>query len=417
MIERKDQEARDRSAIRNYPAVLRRYARLLELTSDLVSTHDLRSLLSHIVDAAVELTNSEAASLLLYDPKARQLHFEAATGELGQALGRSMVPTQHSIAGWVFTQRQPLVVEDPMSDPRFYREVDLVTSFQTRSILGVPLLYKDSVLGVIEAVNKKQGRYADEDVRILQTLAAQSAIAIENTRLFQQSDLVAEMVHEFRAPLASLTAAAHLLGRPDLPADQRQRIGRTLYAEVQRLNEMATDFLDLARLESGRVRFVREPVHLGGLVGETLELVRLQAESEGVRLITEVDPSLAPVQGDRNLLKQLLLNLLTNAIKYNHRDGHVMVRLARNAEAITLAVQNTGRGIPADSLPHIFERFYRVPEQEGQTGGTGLGLVIAKRIVETHRGQMEVQSDSASGTTFTVTLPNSLSPGDTRPVR
>ncbi|MGH2628808.1 MAG: ATP-binding protein [Anaerolineales bacterium] len=416
MPERKDQADRDRSAIRNYPLLLRRYGRLLEIISDVVSTHDLESLLRHIVDAAVELTQCEAASLLLHDPKTRHLYFEAATGDIVEQLGRAAVPAENSIAGWVFTHREPLLVNDALGDPRFFREVDLLTEFRTRSVLGVPLLHKGTPLGVIEAVNKKEGGFAEDDVRILQTLAAQSAIAIENSRLFQQNDLISEMVHELRTPLASLTAATHLLQRPDLPGDQRQNLARTIYGEVRRLNEMATDFLDLARLESGRVRFVREPVHLGGLVGEVLELVRLQAETEDVLLISDLDSTLAPVPGDRNRLKQVLLNLLTNAIKYNQRGGKVFIRLARRDDRIELAVQDTGRGIPSESLPHIFERFYRVPEREGRGAGTGLGLAIAKRIVENHQGDIRVESTAGQGSTFTISLPRSpLSTGDTRP--
>lgn len=411
----KDQTARDRSAIRNYPLLLRRYARLLEIISELVSTHDIDSLLRHVVDAAVELTQCEAASLLLYDPKTQHLYFEAATGGMVTDLGRAAVPAENSIAGWVFTHRAPLLVDDAMADPRFFREVDLITAFRTRSVLGVPLLYKEDPLGVIEAVNKKEGAFAEEDVRILQTLAAQSAIAIENSRLFQQNDLIAEMVHELRTPLSALTAATHLLQRSDLPGDQRQSLAGTIYGEVRRLNEMTTDFLELARLESGRVRFVREPVHLGGLVGEVLELVRIQAEAEGVQILSELDTSLVPVPGDRNRLKQLLLNLLTNAIKYNQRGGKVFIRLARVDDRVELAVQDTGRGIPRESLPHIFERFYRVPEREGRVGGTGLGLAIAKRIVESHQGELRVESETGRGSTFTVSLPRVASGPETRP--
>lgn len=416
MPSRRAQADRDRSAIRNYPLLLRRYGRLLEIISDVVSTHDLESLLHHIVDAAVELTQCEAASLLLHDPKTRHLYFEAATGDTVEQLGRAAVPAENSIAGWVFTHREPLLVNDALGDPRFFRDVDLLTEFRTRSVLGVPLLHKGMPFGVIEAVNKKEGGFAEDDVRILQTLAAQSAIAIENSRLFQQNDLIAEMVHEFRTPLAALTAATHLLQRSDIPGDQRQNLARTIYGEVRRLNEMATDFLELARLESGRVRFVREPVHLGGLVGEVLELVRLQAETEDVVLVSDLDSTLAPVPGDRNRLKQVLLNLLTNAIKYNQRGGRVFIRLARRDDRIELAVEDTGRGIPAESLPHIFERFYRVPEREGRGVGTGLGLAIAKRIIENHQGEVRVESAVGQGSTFTVSLPRSPLPtGDTRP--
>lgn len=405
----------DTSAIRNYPRLLRRYARLLEVTSDLASTLDLDVLLQHIVQAAQELTESEAASLLLYDPHTRQLYFEAASNVERSGLGHQAVPVDSSIAGWVFTHRQPLLIEDALNDPRLFREVDTLTRFETRSVLGVPLRTKDKTLGVIEAVNKRAGVFEEEDTRLLETLAAQAAIAIENSRLFKQSDLIAEMVHELRTPLNALSAASHLLQRPNLPDEQRSRLGRTVNEEVLRLNGMATDFLEFARLESGRSRLVREPVDLAGLVLETLEVIRPQADAEGMHLETQIDRNLTPLQGDRNRLKQLLLNLLTNAIKYNRPGGSVRIRLARERDEFVLSVSDNGRGIPPESLPHVFERFFRVPDQEGRSSGTGLGLAIAKRIAESHRGTIQVDSVLDTGSTFTVRLPANPMP-DTRPL-
>jgi signal transduction histidine kinase len=409
---------RDQSAIRNYPQLLRRYARLLEVTHILASTFDLNTLLGHVVEAAQELTDCEATSLLLYDPKTRHLHFEAATNVLLEGLDRIVVPTDNSIAGWVFIHGEPLNVQEALSDARFFREVDVLTHFQTRSVLGVPLRTKEKTIGVLEAVNKREGVFGEEDVRLLQALGAQAAIAIENSRLFQQSDLVSEMVHELRTPLSALTAAAHLLRRPDLPSDQRHKLSETVYGEVVRLNEMATDFLELARLESGRGKFVREPVHLGGLVRECLEIVRPQADAEGVTLEAGTDPPLTPVQGDRNRMKQVLLNLLTNAVKYNRRGGQVRIDLASEGTEVIIAVTDTGRGIPPESIPHIFERFYRVPEREGYVGGTGLGLVITKRIIEGLQGSISVKSEAGQGSTFYVRLPAAgTTTGDTRPLR
>ncbi len=406
----------EESAIRNYPQLLRRYARLLEVSSQLVSTLELQSLLDSIVAAAQELTESESASLLLYDSQTRHLYFEAATDNLIQGLDRTAVPADNSIAGWVYKHQEPLVVEDALQDPRFFREVDVLTRFQTRTILGVPLRTKEKSFGVIEVINKISGRYEDDDVRVLQTLAAQAAIAIENSRLFQQSDLIAEMVHEFRTPLGGLTAAAHLLQRPDLPNDQRAKITQTVYDEVQRLSGMANDFLELARLESGRARFVKEPVHLGGLIGECVEIVRHQAEEEQIPIELDIDPSVSTVPGDRNRLKQVILNLLTNAIKYNNSGGKVLVQLRREGEQVLASVSDSGKGIPAESLPHIFERFYRVPDQESRVGGTGLGLAISKRITEAHQGTISVESQPGQGTTFTIALPSGGDVAyDTRP--
>jgi signal transduction histidine kinase len=397
--------AREISAIHNYPRLLKKYARLLELNSDLGSTLDLETLLNQIVDAAQELTESEEASLLLYDPQTNHLYFQAATGFLEDEDKQTAVPADNSIAGWIFTHREPLLLEDAKSDPRFFREIDVLTDFKTRSILGVPLITKDKTLGVIEVVNKLVNTFQETDIRLLQSLAAQAAIAIENSRLFQQNDIVAEMVHELRTPLTALTAAAHLMQRSELEDDQREKLFRTISGEVKRLNEMATGFLDLARLESGRMRFVREPIQLEGLIRESLEIIRPQAEAESIALKTKFDRGLPPVNGDRNRLKQLILNLLTNAIKYNRPGGRVRVLLHRQGDEVLMRVEDTGRGIPPESLPKIFDRFYRVPDQEAGIVGTGLGLTIAKRIAETHQGTIEMESKLGEGSTFTLRLP------------
>lgn len=406
----------DTSAIRNYPRLLHRYARLLEVVTDLASTLDLEAMLQHTVDAAQELTDSEAASLLLYDPATHQLYFEAASNLSPGGLGHQPVPAENSIAGWVFTKREPLVVHDALSDARFFREVDILTSFKTRSVLGVPMYTKDKTVGVIEAVNKRVGGFDDEDLRLLEALAAQASVALENTRLFQQNDVVAEMVHELRTPLTALNAAAHLLQRAGLPEDQRLKLANNVADEAMRLNGMTTDFLELARLESGRARLDREPVELSGLVFETLEFIRPQLEREELTLATDIDRGLPPLLGDRNRIKQLLLNLISNAIKYNIRGGRVEIHLRRQADEAVLEVSDTGRGIPPEALPHVFERFFRVPDREGRVGGTGLGLAIAKRIADSHRGQIGVTSQVGLGTTFTVRLPLAPPP-ETRPAR
>jgi signal transduction histidine kinase len=411
------QEIKSENEIPKNPNIVHRYARLLELSTSIASTLDIDILMQRIVDAARELTECEAASLLIYDPQDEHLHFQAATDLLEEGLGRTAVPTESSIAGWIFSNNEPLLVDDALQDPRFFREVDVITRFQTRSILGVPMRTTDKTLGVIEAINKENGSFDQEDRKLLELLAAQAAISIENTMLFQQSDIVAEMVHELRTPLTALTAVANLLQRPDLPNEQRLTLAQTLHSEVYRLNDMTTDFLELSRLETGRSRFHREPVHLGGLIEECLQVLRAQAEEEAILFDVNIDRSIIPVQGDRNRLKQVLLNLLTNAIKYNRPGGKVILRLKQKRESLLLTIEDTGPGIPEDSLPFIFDRFYRVPDQEGDAPGTGLGLAIAKRIVETHGGTISVESEVNKGSTFFLRLPSDTSHRmDTKPL-
>ena len=230
--------------------LLDRYQRLIEISQDLTSTLDLDILLRHIVRAAADVCDAEQASILLYDQVKRELYFEATTN-LDQPLMQGLsVPLEGSLAGWIVTNRQPLILSDANQDTRYFDGVAKLTSTRTTSLLGVPMINKDKVVGALEAINKRSGDFDAEDQQILANLGAQAALAIENARLFQQSDLIAELVHELRTPLASLNTATHLLLRPELPEDQRTHVAEMIRDEIFRLSDLASSFLDLARLES-----------------------------------------------------------------------------------------------------------------------------------------------------------------------
>jgi len=389
----------------DYPLMLKRYERLLEVTRTLTSTLELPVLLRTIVEAATELTETEAASILLFDSNSGQLRFEATTNNATVSMDDITVPLDGSIAGSIFTSKQPLIIADATADPRHFRKVDSQTSFLTRSILGVPLISKDKAIGVLQALNKQGDQSFDNsDVQTLETLAAQAAIAIINARLFQQSDLIAEMVHEIRTPLAALTATSHILMRGDLPSERRSEFVGTISEETNRLARMTTEFLDLARLESGRARFEREPFEMAELAHECVGIVIPQADARNIAVHEQLI-GLPSVLADRGKIKQVLLNLLTNAIKYNRDGGHIYVVGEVTGNRLKVSVRDTGKGIPPESMPRIFEKFYRVPDSEGWSQGTGLGLAIAKRIVESHGGKMLVESTVNVGTTFSFSVP------------
>jgi signal transduction histidine kinase len=393
-------------SVARYQQLAARYERLIEISRQLNSTLDLGALLNRIVHAATELTGTEEASILLVDPATGELRFEAASNLSGSAMAAIPVPMEGSLAGWVATHGVPELVEDARSDSRWFANVDKRLSFTTRNLLAVPMKLQDTVIGVVEAINKRDDEpWTQDDVETLITLANQAAIAIQNARLFQQSDFIAEMVHELRTPLAALHASATLLQRPTLPEPVRQEIASTLQAETERLTQMTNDFLDLARLESGRTRLEQRPFELLSLVSECVELVSPQAAERGVTIA--VHGSALTVTGDREKIKQVLLNLLTNAIKYNREYGHIACQIARhdNQQVATVSVQDTGHGLSEEERRSVFEKFFRAPSTARSTTGTGLGLSIARRIVEAHGCEIWVDSEPGVGTTFTFTLP------------
>jgi len=389
---------------------LSRYQRLVELSHDLASTLDLSVLLDRIVHAAASLCSAEAASILLYDEDNQQLYFEAASNLASPQMSKLVVPVESSIAGWILTERKPVIISETRKDPRHFNQIGQATNVQTTSLLGVPMITKDKVIGVLEAINKQVGDFSEEDQEVLFALGTQAAVAIENTRLFQQSDLISEFVHELRTPLASLSAASHLLQRSELKDEQRTIIMATLQREIERLSELATAFLDLARLESGRSQFRVESVDLSGVLNEAATLMRSRAEEKRQVLHSDLAVELPAISGDSDKLKQLVLNLLSNAVKYTPDGGTINLTAQQKDGGVSIEVSDTGVGISPDNLPCIFQKFYRVPGITQSIPGTGLGLSICQRIVEAHRGKIDVRSQVGEGTTFSVFLPLTSAP-------
>lgn len=393
----------------NHVGLLERYRRLSEISIELASTLDLDALLDNIVHAAADLLAAEAASVLLYDEIKQVLYFDAASNLTEPLMRGLIVPVDSSIAGWIITNRKPVIVSDTQRDPRHYGDIAKSTQVTTNSMLGVPLIAKDKVVGVLEAINKLSGEFNEEDQNVLLALGALAAVAIENARLFQQTDLISEMVHEIRTPLTSLGTAARLLLRPQISDDMRQRMAEIILTETSRLSDMTTAFLDLARLESGRVQFQADVFDVPGLLEECYNLMQNKADERNIQIDVTVEPPAdspkSSIKADRDKIKQVVLNLLSNAIKYNRPGGEIYMTAQIVDGEVLISVRDTGPGIPEESLPHLFEKFYRVPGEGQSIQGTGLGLSICKRIIEVHHGRIEVESQENLGTTFSIYLP------------
>ncbi len=381
------------------------YQRLLEISRDLAATLDLDVLLKRIVHAAAALSNAEAASILLYDPQRKVLHFQTATN-LADSLQKGVeVPLDNSIAGLALLRRTPIRRQEAHKDPHHYSHMDKVTHMQTHSLIAIPLIAKEEPIGVLEAINKRDGVFTDTDEEILTVLSAQAAVAIQNTRLFMQSDLISELVHEIRTPLGAILAAAQLLRLPQLSDEQRQQTIDAIEHEARYLNELTTTFLDLAKLESGRAQFKREAFDLKKLAQEVVNLFAMKAAERNITITVDIPDDFPPLLADRGKIKQVLINLVSNAVKYNNEGGQIRVAAYQEDDNIAITVSDTGPGIPPEHQSHLFQKFYRVPGSEKKATGSGLGLHICKRIVEAHGGSIRVHSKVGHGTTFIITLP------------
>jgi signal transduction histidine kinase len=386
--------------------------RLLEISTKLSSTLDIEQLLLMIVRAATELVDTEVASIMLLEEKTGELYFVAASDMANPV--KVKIPKEASLAGHVVQTKHPFISNDVQQDVRHFSVVDEATRFSTRSMVGVPLLSKGAVIGVLEALNKRDDApYSEEDVMILQALASQATVAIENARLFQQSDLLAEVMHELKTPLMALIASSELLKTGKLSREDNEAMVAMIHEESVRLSQMTMDFLDLARLESGRSHLKRERVYIVQLLEEVVELTLPQAKAREIEMEMNL-PAFNPlIIGDTDRLRQVFINLINNAIKYNKNAGKIYLLANIENNNLHITIQDTGVGIPPDSLPQLFNRFYRVPDTAQTSDGSGLGLFVAHKIVEEHNGQINVTSTLGKGSTFTIVLPIAQNQNDT----
>ena len=342
---------------RSHSTLLQRYLSLLDIAQVLASTLDLDRLLYQIVSAAANLTHSKAASIILYDESKNQLFFQSSTNLDSKVMRGLEVPVENSIAGEVLRTRKPIIVMNTKEDPRHFPGVSDSTELETESLIGVPLINKDKIIGVLEVINKKEGEFSADDENMLMALGSQAAIAIENTRLFQQSDLISEMVHELRTPLASIQTASHLLARVDISEEQRLTLTETIQNEATRLSNMTTSFLEMARLESGRAQFEKDPVQVDKLIEESANLMRARIEEENLHLNLEITPPIPIILADKDKLKQVILNLISNAIKYNRPGGTITLGASKYKNEVSFYVRDTGHGMRPEHVKQLFQKF------------------------------------------------------------
>jgi signal transduction histidine kinase len=388
-----------------HSTLLNRYQKLINISCDLASELDLNILLSKIVQAACEVSDAKEASILMYDPNKKTLYFQAATNLDSHLKRGTAVPLDKSIAGWIVNHQKPLIVDNPQKDKRHFNYIGKITNIECSSLLGIPLLSKGNVIGVLEVINKRDGGFTKEDEDVLLALGAQATVAIVNSRLFLQSDLIGEFVHEIRTPLSALNAAAHLLKNNRVHEDQKKKMIEILEAEIQALSDMSSSFLDLARLESGRKQYNVNEFDIRDLLIECHEIIINEAHKLNLLFILDLPDTLPRVRGDRKQLKQAFINLLNNAVKFNKIEGEIILKAKAEQDQLVIIISDTGLGIPEDEQSKIFEKFYRVKSHRDQVPGTGLGLSIVKQIIHGHGGMLDFTSEVDVGTTFTIALP------------
>ncbi|HMQ51299.1 MAG TPA: GAF domain-containing protein [Anaerolineae bacterium] len=424
---------------RLYDEINRRVEQLKTLNQigqAVVSTLNLQETLTLITDHATRLMEVAAASVVLLDEAAGEVWFAAASGEGSRQTIGWRLPLGQGIAGWVTQHGQPVIVPDVYTDTRFFAEIDKQSGFTTRSILCVPLQSKGKTIGAIEVMNKKVETFNDEDLALLQAMAAPAATAIENAQLYERQnqtikslaetqhqliqsaklaavgELAAGVAHEINNPLTAIIALAGLL-KETLPEErplsvETQEDLDIIHKEARRARDIVRNLLDFARVEPPHLR----PADFNQLVEEAVNLVYIKSVSYRVELQKALTP-LPELQLDANQIKQVLVNLLNNAVQaMSDSDQPAILRISTHLKSspngpstppqIICCISDTGKGIPPEHLDKIFDPFFTTKEV-GQ--GTGLGLSISYGIIKKHGGEISVESQAGQGATFSLSLP------------
>jgi signal transduction histidine kinase/CheY-like chemotaxis protein len=392
------------------------------------STLDLQTVLSTIVTHAVKLSRADAGTIYVYDPAAEVFVPQANFGlsdDLVAALRDSRIRLGDTVVGRCATERHPVQIPDLERD-QHYRLYDLLRGGGFRALIGVPLLREDRVLGALVIRRRDAGEFPAAVVRLLETFAAQSVLAIQNARLFQEiqdqsreleaasrhkSQFLANMSHELRTPLNAIIGVSEMLledardfGHDDQvePLERILRAGRHLLALI---NEV----LDLSKIEAGKVELEIESFAVVPLVRDVASTLGPAAEKNGNRIDVRCADGLGTMCADETRIRQALLNLTSNAVKFTERGVVTIAAEREEAEGrewIVFRVTDTGIGMMPEQLGRLFQDFTQADSSTTRKyGGTGLGLAISRRFCRMMGGDITVHSEPGRGSTFTIRLP------------
>jgi GAF domain-containing protein len=390
------------------------------------STLDLETVLTTIVSRAVQLTGMDGGVVFEYDDVAEEFVQRVATetgGTLAEVRRTTRFRKGEGVLGRTAITLEPVQVPD-ITIPGAYESrlrENLIES-GIRAILAVPMVREDRLIGCLAVTRNHPGEFPAESVELMRTFATQSALAIQNARLFHEiedksrqlevasqhkSEFLANMSHELRTPLNAIIGFSEVLTDRmfgELNAKQEEYL-KDIYASGTHLLSLINDILDLSKIEAGRMELELSDFHLPTALDNALTLVRERAGRRGIALHTSIDKRLGEIQGDERKIRQVLLNLLSNAIKFTPEGGRIDVGAVPKDGFVEVSVTDTGVGIAPEDQERVFEEFRQVGTADKKAEGTGLGLTLCRKFIELHGGRIWVKSQEGVGSTFTFTIP------------
>jgi len=379
---------------------------LTELTGTLNRSFKLEELFLQINRAASQLLELPASALYLLDRQRTRFELEAQVGLDEKADEKFFLPLHRSIAGKVLESGQSIFVQDTSVLEQIYF-LPLQGKRLPGALLVVPIRQANRVSGVIEVYSAQPRHFSPEEISLLEAFAGQAALALDKAQLYQQHEEFLSMTaHDLRAPLTAIKLSAGLL-ETSLPSDlppALKNLASNISRNSERLNNLLEDLLELTRLEQGRVQLRPEKLELGEAIAATVHTLLPLFEEKGQIFKFERLEQTQWLWADRRRFEQVLVNLLVNAHKYTPAGSLIQIKLLVASNWLTIGVQDNGPGIPLDEQQHIFDRYYRLATDE-PSSGSGLGLPIARLLVELHGGQLWVESAPDKGSTFYFKLP------------
>jgi len=393
------------------------------------STLDLQTVLTTVVARAVELSATEGGVIYEYDEQAQEFHLRASHHmheELAQALQAAPMHLGEGAVGQAAATRAPVQVPDTLDEGyAVIRIRPILARLGYRSLLAVPLFREERIIGGLVVWRRESGNFSDAVVNLIQTFAAQSVLAIQNARLFREiedksrqleaanrhkSEFLSRVSHDLRTPLNAIIGFTRIVLRRtegQIPDLQKENLQKVVISSEHLLN-LINGLLDLAKIEAGRMEVFAQPFKIDEVINVATTTVEPMLKDGRVRIITEVAPSISIVRNDRDKLKQILLNLLSNAAKFTEQ-GEIRVSAWQENGTLKLAVSDTGIGMKREALDQVFEEFRQAESTTASKyGGTGLGLAIVKKFITLMGGEIRVESELGEGSTFTIRIPMEL---------
>jgi signal transduction histidine kinase/DNA-binding response OmpR family regulator len=403
-----------------------------EIGQAVSSSLDLDEVLDRIVTHAVHLSGTDGGSMLEFDDDRFQVRAAYGTSpQLLERLRTIRIDLDGTLVGRAAAAGHPLQVPDLRDEPTD-PHLEALQEAGWRSLVAVPMLREGRIVGALVVRRRTPGGFSEETCELLQTFAGQSALAILNARLFRElerksaelevasrhkSEFLASMSHELRTPLNAVIGFSEvLLERMFGDLNQRQdEYLRDIWGSGRHLLELLNDILDLSKVEAGRMDLEPSAFSVADVIDSCLSLVRERAVRHGVTLERDVAADVGFLEADELRFKQVLLNLVSNAVKFTPAGGQVVVRATSDGAGVTVTVADTGVGIAPEDRARIFESFQQGGRGPAQQEGTGLGLTLSKRIVELLGGRMWVDSEVGVGSTFGFTVPLGSAAGGNAP--